>query len=166
MFKNIDPAKNLIKYCDEQGVDGLCDYWGIDCAEKVLGIRRKANLITATNVFAHVDNVKDFVLAAKLMLEKDGVLVMEFPYLIDFMDKCEFDTIYFEHLSYFSVIPLLRLCNITGMKLISVEKQKIHGGTIRVTIADESSSHEVSASVSAFVNKEINGGFDKITAYN
>ncbi len=163
---NIDPARNLIEISNEEGVNGLCDYWELESAEIILNEYGKADLITATNVFAHVDNVKDFILSAKLLLKKDGVLVMEFPYLIDFMDKCEFDTIYFEHLSYFSVIPLLRLCNITGMKLISVEKQKIHGGTIRVTIADESSSHEIDASVSAFVNKEINGGFDKITAYD
>lgn len=162
---NIDPATNLVAIAESLGIESMADFWGIEVANKAVKEYGQADLITATNVFAHVDNVKDFILSAKIVLKSDGVLVLEFPYLIDFIEGMEYDTSYFEHLSYVSVSPIIKLCEITGMKIISVEKQNIHGGTIRVSISHLDSAHKIEDSVSEFINKEINGQYDKIEKY-
>jgi SAM-dependent methyltransferase len=108
---NVDPAKNLIKICLDDDIPAISKFWGIDTAKQIIGKEGRADLITATNVFAHCDDVKGFIEAAKYALKPNGVLVLEFPYLVDFIEKVEFDTIYFEHLSYFSITPLYKLCH-------------------------------------------------------
>lgn len=132
---NVDPAMNLYKICEDSGVRMFCTFWGIDAAKHIAANwHQKADIITATNVFAHVDNVREFIEAAKIVLAPDGKLILEFPYLIDFIENREFDTIYFEHLSYFSIRPLLNLVQDCGLNIESVTRQDIHGGSVRVTI--------------------------------
>ena len=132
---NIDPAENMVPICEAKGIRQYTAFWGVKAAKHLMNTDwPRADLITATNVFAHVDNVKEFIEAAAMVLKPTGVLILEFPYLIDFIDKGEFDTIYFEHLSYFSIGPITKLCNGTGLKVMRVEKQDIHGGSVRVHI--------------------------------
>ncbi len=163
---NVDPATNLTAVAEQNGIESVADFWSLKLSERIEQSHGKADLITATNVFAHVDDVKGFIEAAKHSLKPDGVLVLEFPYLVDFIEGVEFDTIYFEHLSYFSVLPLNRLCHLTGMKITNVEKQKIHGGTIRVTISNQNSIHKVEDAVFTFVINENEQGFNSIKRYN
>lgn len=162
---NIDPATNLVAISEALGIESIADFWSMKVAESVVRSHGYADLITATNVFAHVDNVKDFILSAKTVLKPNGVLVLEFPYLIDFIEGMEYDTIYFEHLSYMSVFPIVTLCQLTGMKIIIVEKQDIHGGTVRVTIANENSTIEQEKSVAEYFNREIEHGYNKVDKY-
>lgn len=151
MVLNVDPAENLYKICEESGVRMFCTFWGIDAAKHIAANwHQKADIITATNVFAHVDNVLEFIEAAKLVLAPNGKLILEFPYLIDFIENREFDTIYFEHLSYFSIRPLLNLVNDCGLNIESVTRQDIHGGSVRVTIG----TGEADYSVKDFVRME------------
>lgn len=132
---NIDPAKNLITICQAKGIPSLSFFWSLETAKMIEREFGHADLITATNVFAHVDNVKDFMEGVKHILKPEtGVLVLEFPYLIDFIENNEFDTVYFEHNSYFSIYPLRFLCQSVGLNVLKVEKQDIHGGTVRVHI--------------------------------
>jgi SAM-dependent methyltransferase len=140
---NIDPAVNLTAICDAAGIPTLTDFWGMGVAKKIVNSFGNADLITATNVFAHVDNVREFLEAAKYVLKPTGVLVLEFPYLIDFIEGKEFDTIYFEHLSYFSIYPITLLCHEIGLNVLHVEKQNIHGGSVRVTIGQGSEDNSV-----------------------
>lgn len=149
---NIDPAENLAAVSMAVGIPVLTKFWSVDTASQLLRSGYgQADLITATNVFAHVDNVKDFIEAAKIMLKPNGRLVLEFPYLVDFIENKEFDTVYFEHLSYFSIYPLVMLCNAHGLKILKVQKQDIHGGTVRVTIGHDGEQHP---SVHEFLNLE------------
>lgn len=157
----IDPAENLAAICDAAGIPNLTFFWGIGAARRVVNCFGKADLITATNVFAHNDNAKEFIEAAKYCLKSEGILVLEFPYLIDFIEKREYDTVYQEHLSYFSIRPLMRLCNDVGLNVQSVEKQDIHGGTVRVTIGTGS----MSASVFEFLRMEENNGYGNVNKY-
>lgn len=148
---NIDPAKNLLGICVAKEIPTLNYFWSKETALRIVnGFEQKVNLITATNVFAHVDNVRDFMIGVKLVLADDGVLVLEFPYLIDFVENNEFDTIYFEHLSYFMISPLQQLCKEQGLTVMDVEKQNIHGGTVRVHIG----YGEEQSSVNEFIQKE------------
>lgn len=135
---NVDPAENLRGICRAADVDVLTEFWGLVAARRILHRTwlsdPRADLVTATNVFAHVDDVREFMEAVKLVLKPTGVLVLEFPYLIDFIENNEFDTVYFEHLSYFSIYPLTLLCQELGLTVMSVTHHPIHGGSVRVTV--------------------------------
>lgn len=161
---NVDPAENLAAIAEAHGIPTIADFWGIH----LIGDKIEHNsidLITATNVFAHVDGIADFLVAARAALKLHGILVIECPYIIDFIENFEFDTVYFEHLSYVSVTPINRICQILDMKLISVEKQAIHGGTIRMTIAHKESGHITGESVENFLTDESYNGFTQIDRY-
>lgn len=144
MVLNVDPAKNLYQLCEDSGIRMFNVFWGIGAAEHIAANwHQKADIITATNVFAHVNNVKEFIEAVKIVLAPDGKLILEFPYLIDFIENREFDTIYFEHLSYFSIRPLLNVVEDCGLNIESVSHHNIHGGSVRVTIGNGQPDYSV-----------------------
>lgn len=161
---NVDPATNIAAIAEERGVATINDFWSADVAERVVGDHGRPRLITATNVFAHVDDVRGFVAAAKDCLADDGALVLEFPYAVDFIEHREFDTIYFEHLSYVLIRPLQVLAELTGLEVFDVQKQDIHGGTVRVFIGNPG-RHEVRPSVAEFLDGEREGGFHDTDRY-
>ncbi len=163
---NVDPASNLCAIAEAQGIESIVDFWGIGTAEYIVKTHGEANLITATNVFAHVDDIKGFLQAAKICLNPEGLLVIECPYLIDFIENFEFDTVYFEHLSYMSVLPLNKLANELGLKIVAVTPQAIHGGTIRIKIAHDESTHTVEQSVFDYVDSEFKKGFGEAKTYS
>jgi dTDP-4-dehydrorhamnose reductase/SAM-dependent methyltransferase len=163
---NVDPATNLVAIAEAQGIESYADFWSLDVVKRIADKHGQADLITATNVFAHVDDVRQFILSAKALLKPAGVLVIEFPYLVDFIENMEFDTVYFEHLSYFSITPLVALCEKFGMVVIDAEKQDIHGGTMRVTIAAETPENKsLLTSVSAHLTEENFNGFTSTRRY-
>lgn len=162
---NVDPASNLAAISEAQGIPTIADFWGMKVADMIFDEMGTVDLITATNVFAHVPNMKEFISAANRVLSLNGILVIECPYLIDFIDKLEFDTIYHEHLSYVSVLPMKQLCYDCGMKIISVSKQNIHGGTIRMIITNQSSILTANRTVDEFINLEIENGLNKVAKY-
>ena len=155
---NVDPAENISAIAEAAGIPTLNDFWSMDVAQKILDEYQRPKLITATNVFAHVDDVRTFFEAAKASLHRDGALMLEFPYGVDFIEHREFDTIYFEHLSYMLIEPVMRLAAQTDLEVFDVQKQDIHGGTVRVFIGG-TGCHEVRPSVAAFVDNERAGGF-------
>lgn len=162
---NIDPASNLCAISEANGIPSLNDFWGIETANKVLKEHGKASLITATNVFAHVDDIHEFLSAVKITLAPEGILVIECPYLIDFIENFEFDTVYYEHLSYISILPVNRICDELGLKIISVTPQKIHGGTVRIQIAHSESERKVEDSAFEYCSLEASKGFSHIQTY-
>ena len=96
----------------------------------------------------------------------NGVFIIEFPYLVDTVEKNAFGQVYFEHLSYFTINPLKRLCDETGMKIIDVQKFDIHDGTARVVISHDYSNRDVEVSVEEFLNKEKESGYLDIDIYD
>lgn len=156
---NIDPAVNLAEVAINNGIPTWSVFWGLEAA-KILELKGdKADVITATNVFAHCDDIKGFIQGVKLVLKPNGVLILEFPYLIDFIENLEFDTTYHEHLSYMSISPLDKLCRSLGMCVVDVEKQDIHGGTVRVTIRHDKHFKLVNYRTVEFFRKEETLGF-------
>jgi len=148
---NIDPAENLAEISKANKIPTITKFWSKELALEIVDKYGKADLVTATNVFAHVDEVYDFMRGIELVLSNKGVCILEFPYLIDFIEKNEFDTIYFEHLSYFSIRPLLLLCNEVNLFVNKVEHFDIHGGSLRVHIGHKS---DLDSSVLSYINKE------------
>lgn len=133
---NVDPAENLAAINADKDIKMFNTFWGLPAAKHLINTHfQKADAITATNVFAHVDNVREFLEAVKLVLKPEGVLILEFPYLMDTIGKGQFDQIYFEHLSYFSIKPLRWVCTGLDLHINKIERLDIHGGSVRVTIS-------------------------------
>ena len=124
----------------------------------------RPKLITATNVFAHVDDVRGFVTAAKGCMADNGVLLLEFPYGVDFIENREFDTVYFEHLSYVLIKPVVELASLSGLEVFAVKKYDIHGGTVRVFIGNPG-NHGIESSVQDFLDLEAEAGFHGANRY-
>jgi SAM-dependent methyltransferase len=132
----VDPAENLAREADEKGLRTWCGYWSSELARKVVRELGRPKLVTAANVLAHVDGLADFVGGVAECLAPGGVLAVECPYAVDFVEKGEFDTAYHEHLSYFALSPLAALLARRGLEAFDVEYfPDIHGGTIRTWAA-------------------------------
>ncbi len=131
----IDPASGPAAVATEHGIPTMTAFFGLEVAEELhdgLGIR--ADVFLANNVLAHVPDLNGFVQAMRLLLKPDGVAVIEVPYVADLVDKCEFDTIYHQHLCYFSVTALDRLFTRNRLFLNDVERTSIHGGSLRLFV--------------------------------
>jgi SAM-dependent methyltransferase len=131
----VDPASGPAGAATERGIPTLNVFFDIELARELrdgLGVR--ADVFLANNVLAHVPDLNGFVAAIRLLLKPDGVAVIEVPYVADLIDKCEFDTIYHQHLCYFSVRSLDELFSRHGLYLNDVERLRIHGGSLRLFV--------------------------------
>lgn len=130
----IDPAKNLQAVAEARGVKTHVAFFSEKTAKQVLKKYGSADLISGINVFAHIDDLDGVFAGVQVLLKKNGVLLMEFPYLVDLVAKNEFDTIYHEHLSYFLIKPLRVILARHGLDIFDVERFSTHGGTIRLYV--------------------------------
>ncbi|MBI6630263.1 NAD-dependent epimerase/dehydratase family protein [Pontibaca salina] len=128
----IDPASQPAKAAQEKGIETIIDFFGTRVAQRLKDQGRRANVIIANNVVAHVADQNDLVAGMSLLLADDGVVVVEFPYVRDLIEQVEFDTIYHEHLCYFSLASAKRLFERHGLYLNDVMRLPIHGGSIRL----------------------------------
>lgn len=160
---NIDPAINLCKYSVKEGIPCHNDYWNSAKAKQITDFYGKADLITATNVIAHVHEVSDFLKGIELALHKDGIFILEFPYLVSFIENNEFDTVYFEHLSYLSINSLLELCNENDLQIKDIQFQNIHGGTVRAII--KKGSTDLNSNAHYLVYQEEHDGYLNLPIY-
>jgi SAM-dependent methyltransferase len=148
----IEPAQNVAAAAIEAGVPTLVEYFGEETANLVVRSRGQAAVIHANNVMAHVPNINDFVKGLKTALAPDGVCIVESPYLVDYIEKCEFDTTYHEHVFYYSLTALDALVRRHGLVVSDVEKLEIHGGTLRCSLRHDNSI--VSSAVQETLSKE------------
>jgi dTDP-4-dehydrorhamnose reductase len=161
---NVDPAANLSTIAEARGISTINKFWSMEVAEEILDKFGRPKLITATNVFAHVDDIRGFLAATRHCLHEKGALMLEFPYAMDMIEERQFDTIYFEHLSYVLIGPVTRLAAMEGMQVFDVQKQDIHGGTVRVFLGI-GAAHEIRPSVAEFLGREAEGGFRDLATY-
>ena len=127
-----EPAANIAEVARANGVDTHCEFFGERSAQGLKDRRGSADLILGNNVFAHAPDTNDFVAGLHALLKPDGWAVLEFPYGVDMIDKVEFDTIYHEHVFYFTLTPLLPLFARHGLDIFHVERLPIHGGSLRL----------------------------------
>lgn len=130
----VDPATNLARIANRQGIKTINNYFTQKVARQIAAKYGLAKVITATNVVAHIHDLHDLFEAIKILLSKDSIFIAEFPYLVDLLEKVEFDTIYQEHLSYFSVNSLLKLLSMHHLNLVNVQRLPIHGGSLRCVV--------------------------------
>lgn len=150
----IDPAQNIAKESTERGIYTIPKFFTLDLAKEIRWEHGKASVVTANNVFAHVDDLDSMIKGVKELLTNDGIFVFEVSYLGDVYQKLLFDTIYHEHLSYHSVKPLVRFFRNHNMELIDVKRVNTHGGSIRCVVKLLKGKWKVSSSVDKMVEFE------------
>lgn len=134
----VDPAKNLREMTRRKHIPVVVDFWRPAVAQK---INKKFDLITGTNVFAHVNDLDEFLAGVTIALKDDGILLLEFPYANMMIEHNEFDTVYHEHLSYFLVNSFVTLMERNNFHIIDILQTKIHGGSIRFFVQKGKQAH-------------------------
>jgi SAM-dependent methyltransferase len=162
----IEPAANVAKVAIEKGVPSMVRFFGTDLAKELSANGRCADLVLGNNVLAQVPDLNDFVEGLKILLKPRGVLTLEFPHLMRLIEHNEFDTIYHEHFSYFSLLTTARIMEAHGLKLFDVEELSTHGGSLRVyACRAEDNSHEVDPAVQGLIEDERRAGLDSVVGY-
>jgi SAM-dependent methyltransferase len=133
----IEPATNIARVAEEKGIPTVWHFFSNELAVQLVGHGFRADVIHANNVLAHVPDLIGFVQGMWLLLKSDGVIVIEVPYVYDMINHCEFDTIYHEHLCYFSLTALNKLFKYCGLTIQRVEQLPIHGGSLRIYAGHE-----------------------------
>lgn len=158
----IDPAEGQAQAALKAGVPTICDFFSEKLAKGLAENGKKTDVIIANNVLAHVADIHGFLEGIKALLKDKGVAVIEVPYVADLIEKCEFDTIYHEHLCYFSLTALDNLFRRHSLYINEVKALKIHGGSLRLYASIEENPTE---SVKAMLSKEKEMGADKYEYY-
>ncbi|MGH3329932.1 MAG: class I SAM-dependent methyltransferase, partial [Nocardioidaceae bacterium] len=125
----IEPAANVAEAAVERGVPTEVLFLGEETGQKIAHANRKANLVVANNVFAHVPDIVDFSKGMRALLADDGHVVIEIPHLMKLIEGSEFDTIYHEHYSYLSLLTTQRVLATAGLTVVDVEELPTHGGS-------------------------------------
>lgn len=158
----IDPARAPAEAARKIGIPTLNTFFTRDLALQLRSEGKAADVFLANNVLAHVPDLNGFVSGIRIMLKDDGIAVIECPYVVDLVDHCEFDTIYHQHLCYFSVTALDRLFRANGLFLNDVERTPIHGGSLRLFVARYEA---VGERVQSLLAMERERGVDRIGFY-
>lgn len=158
----IEPAQNIARIAEQRGIPTICDFFSAELSERLYATGRQADVIHANNVLAHVADLNGFMRGISRLLKDDGIVVVEVPYVKEMIDNCEFDTIYHEHLSYFSLAALDRLFSRHSLRIREVERLPIHGGTLRVYAGHEEGGQ---SSVSRLLQEETGWGVGELDSY-
>jgi len=162
----IEPAANVAEAAVKKGVPTLVRFFGTEVAEQLASEGRNADLIAGNNVLAQVPDLNDFVEGLKVLLKPEGVLTLEFPHLLRLIELNEFDTIYHEHFSYFSLISTQKILAAHGLRIFDVEELKSHGGSLRIFACRETSKkHACAPNVKKVLDDEIAARLDCIEGY-
>ncbi|MBV8596038.1 MAG: methyltransferase domain-containing protein, partial [Candidatus Eremiobacteraeota bacterium] len=161
----IEPARNIAAAAVAAGIPTRAAYFGATLAGDLAAEGKRADLIVANNVLAHVPGLNDFVAGIGALLEPLGVATLEFPHLAQLIANTEFDTIYHEHLSYFSLSTAQEIFAAHGLRIFDVEELSTHGGSLRIYVAHAASPHADTAAVQRVVTAERAAGLGSDVAY-
>ncbi len=158
----IEPARNVADAARERGIPTIVEFFGQALARELRRKGMRADVLHAHNVLAHVADLNGFVAGIADVLSDEGLAVIEVPYVKDMIDRCEFDTIYHEHLCYFSLTALKRVFDQAGLAVASVERLAVHGGSLRLLVARPGATKP---SVAALLAEERDWGVAEPTFY-
>ncbi len=161
----IEPAQNVAKVAVAKGIPTRAEFFGQSFANRLVAEGTQADLIIGNNVLAQVPDLNDFVTGIRILLKPEGVVTLEFPHFQRLFEGNQFDTIYHEHFSYFSLITIEKLAAQHDLKLIDVEELPTHGGSLRVYLAHEASARRPTAIVADMLVRERDLGFLDIATY-
>jgi len=162
----IEPAANVAKAAVEKRVPTLVQFFGAQLAKQLAAEGREADLVLGNNVLAQVPDLNDFVEGLQILLKPEGVLTLEFPHLLRLIELNEFDTIYHEHFSYFSLISTIKIMKAHGLRVFDVEELKSHGGSLRVFACRTScQTHAIAPNVRKVIADEVTAKLDRVEGY-
>jgi SAM-dependent methyltransferase len=162
----VEPAANIAKVAEEKGVPTLVRFLGASTAAELAADGRCADLVLGNNVLAQVPDLNDFVEGLKVLLKPGGVLTLEFPHLLRLIENNEFDTIYHEHFSYFSMGTVVRVLEAHQLKVFDVEELPTHGGSLRVfACLATNQTRKIEPSVQRLIESERSAGLDLPAGY-
>lgn len=163
----VEPAANVASVARKKGITTISEFFGVELAQRLCDEGVKAKLLLGNNVLAHVPDINDFVAGMKIILEKDGIITMEFPHLLKMMAERQFDTIYHEHFSYLSFSTVEEIFVAHGLKMFDVEEVSTHGGSLRIYACHvECSGYEETERVTEMRHKEKKFGLKEIRTYS
>lgn len=161
----IDPAENVAAQANAAGFPTIAKYFTPQVADSIQASHGSADIISANNVFAHTDDINNFIIATKRLLAKTGVFTFEVQYLKDLVEKNLFDIVYHEHVNYYHLTPLVSYFNQHGMEVFDVQRLPVHGGSIRVFVQHINGPHSKTERLSDLLQAEEAEGFNTPTPY-
>jgi SAM-dependent methyltransferase len=162
----IEPAGNVAEAARERGIETIVEFFGRDLARRLAAEGRVANLLAANNVMAHVPDLNDFVGGISIVLAPDGVATIEVPHLLRLVESNQFDTIYHEHFSYFSLLSARKVLEAHGLELFDVDELKSHGGSLRYYAQPVGTGRQsVTSRVEELAERERGLGFDTLEGH-
>jgi SAM-dependent methyltransferase len=162
----VEPARNVAKVAEQRGIPTVSLFFGSAAADELLRKGHAADLLVANNVLAHVPDLNDFVRGLGRVLKPNGVVTIEFPHLLRLMELNQFDTIYHEHFSYFSLLAVEAALERHDLVLFDVEELPAHGGSLRIFGQHRAAaSRPVGPTVDAIRRLEVERGLDRLEAY-
>lgn len=163
----IEPARNVAEVArEEKGIPTISEFFGRKLADTLRAKGTTADLLLGNNVLAHVPDINDFVEGMAIILNKDGIITMEFPHVKNLIERNEFDTIYHEHFSYLSFLTVQKIFAAHGLRLFDVQEWPTHGGSLRIFACHhDSNKHQATEAVSEMLRKEKEAGLDRIDTY-
>ena len=150
----VDPSINLAEIANLNNIKTYCEFFSYQTVKKISEEFGKVDLITANNVFAHIEDITNLTINIRTLLKDNGVFVIEVPYLNNMIEIGTFDLVYHEHLSYFSITPLHYFFDKLKMNIFKIEKISTHGGSVRIFIQKNTGIHPIDNSVKTYLNKE------------
>jgi SAM-dependent methyltransferase len=163
----IEPAANVARAAQGKGIPTLVEFFGVSTADRLAAEGRSCDLVVANNVLAQVPDLHDFVEGLRRIVRPQGVITLEFPHLVRLIEGRQFDTIYHEHFSYFSLLTAERLFSAHALRIFDVEEIPTHGGSLRVYVGrEEDSTKPVTDRVKKVETHERNGAFDRLAGYD
>lgn len=161
----VEPAANIAALARRNGIETVNEFFDKRVVEKIVETAGQAKIVTATNVFTHVDDIFGFVDSVKALLQKDGAFVLEVYHLLSILENMSFDMIYHEHLSYFTATTLNAFFQRAGMKIFRLEKVPTHGGSLRVYVEFPDGPFHTHNSVEELLSSEKKKGANEIHTY-
>ncbi len=162
----IEPAANVAEAAVRKGIPTYVKFFGENTARELVAEKHRADLVIANNVLAHVPALNDFVRGLKIVLKPAGVITMEFPHLMRLLAENQFDTIYHEHFSYFSLTTVERLFAAHGLTLFDVEELTTHGGSLRIYACHaEAGNQACSSRIAELKSRERAAGLNRLDSY-
>lgn len=161
----VEPAENIARIAAEKGIPTLNRFFDPETAARLVEDHGKADMVIGLNVLAHVPDINPFIRSARETLEDDGVVVFEAPWLVPFLDHCEFDTVYHEHVYYYSLVALEKLFARNGLELFDAQPQDVHGGSIRI-FAQKPGVRPVEPELGALLEEERAAGLTETAVYH
>jgi hypothetical protein len=161
----IEPAINVAKVAVEKGVPTVTRFFGTSLAGEIVAEGKMADLIVGNNVLAQVPDLNDFVAGMKLLLKPQGVITLEFPHIATLIAESQFDTIYHEHFSYFSLMTIEKMARLHDLKVFDVEELPTHGGSLRIYLCHRDENIHREERVDALRMAEFKAGLDLVETY-